>query len=47
MINGFLIFNLQAISIEIRKFYTKNLDYVIQNDPALAQDKLLNQNKIQ
>ena len=36
MINGFFVFDLKAISREIRKFYFKKLERVIRNDPVLA-----------
>lgn len=36
MINGFRVFDLNAISREIRKFYFIKLERIIRNDPVLA-----------
>ena len=46
MLNGFRIFNIQNLMWELRNINRIRLENVIKRDPVLAENKLLDQNKI-
>ena len=46
VVNGFRVFDVNVIMQEIRKFNQRRLQNIIDHDPILAENKLLNQNQI-
>jgi hypothetical protein len=43
---GFSIFDIRKIMTSIRKAYKRKLEFVIKNDPLMAQNKLIDQNQL-